>query len=383
MNTISKMVSLAALCLMMTPTAKAQDNEHMQGKSAKALQEKWFTVDTNLMRYETRVELGKGEYMLMKFSVLSDWTSGEDFQSVFPVIDKVMKAYKDSLNNEQNTQVLDIYIPANQKNIITRFNQYNESGNMMAIGEDGASSLKLGMDTLRVIQAKSANVRIQYTFILKRLANYNTYAHDEHWKKMTVEVVEAAVTDHRMRWKKHPNALRHGLNITIDPEKNTKHVADTWRMSGGVLTVEAGLGVSLVRNMLCPNYDYGISANFPRTGSNMFVRLSASGFVRFVETTPDRYKAYSTNFVNLELGSESSHDNPKSLFYKTSVGFGYKLLAKHETDRDPTMDKQMYRFFLNYSVNRFISVTPEFITNFRKADNKNSWVGLAVNLHIL
>ena len=383
MNTIYKMVSLATLCLAMTPAAKAQDNEHGQGKSAAELQKKWFTVDTNLMRYQTTVELGKGEYLLVKFSQLSDWTSGSDFLSVFPVIDKVMKAYKDSLANEQNTQVLDVYIPASQKNIISRFNQYNESGNMMTIGEDGAASLKLGMDTLRVVQAKAGNVKLQYTFILKRLANYNTYVRDEHWKKMTADFLDSTVAQHRLRWRKHPNALRHGLYITINPEKNTKHVSDSWRMSGGVLTVEAGVGVSLVRNMLCPNYDYGIAASFPRSRENMFVRLSASGFVRFVETTPDKYKAYSTNFLNLEVGNESGHDNGKSWFYKFSVGFGYKLLAKHEEDRDPTMDKQMYRLFLNYSLNKFISVTPDIVTNFRKGDSKNSWIGLSVNLHIL
>ena len=384
MNTISKIVALASLCLLTGTVTKAQNLLPKEELSSTArLQKKWFDYDEDKARYQFTIALDKDESLTIRFRTLSEWTSVNDFMNAFAATDKVMAAYKDSLLQEQYTQVLNVHIPVNQKNIIARFSQYNESANLMTINSDGAAALKLGMDTLNVLQLKAGIQKIQYRFILKKLGNYTAYAQDEYWKNKTAAAIDSIVNEYRRKWKK-PDAPGHGLTVSYNPMKNESSVSQGRPLKQSVLLIEAGIGVSLIRNTLCPNVDYGIGIRFNKDKEEAnFLRVSASGFYRFAETSPNKFKGYPTTFINLEFGSESTHNNPHSFFYKTSLGIGYKLLNKKEEDRDPTISKQMYRLFFNYSLNKFLVITPEFVTNFKKGDKNDNWFGLSVNLRIL
>jgi len=378
---------MASLCLSYMPLTWAQRADEPR-RSSRELQRQWFKTDGDKLHQFT-IELGEGESLVIKFKKISYWEAA-DFKNMFNGADRAMAIYKDSLLQEQQTFCLDIHIPANGSHVITRFRQYNEDGNMMAITDEGASVLKLGTDTLNVFQAKSitgANGRvttgyISYTFLLKKLGNYNTYALDDVWKAKVADTINAYLARHKQQFKR-PDATTHNLLIRYNPASNSK----TWALrkaSESTTFIEAGLGISLVRNTICPNAEYAIGGYIHKNDEFfLFTRLSVNSIARFVEQQPDKYKTYATTFINLEFGRESSHYKPQSIFYKTSIGFGYKLLNKKGEDRDPTMSKQMYRLFVNYSINKFFVFTPELVSNFRNGDRNNSWLGISLNFRLL
>ncbi len=386
MNTIQKIVAGAALCLIATPATHARTTDKKDTPETKAsiaeLQKGWFYMDEDEVKYKFTVELARGESLTVRFKKLSDWTTPDDFKAALTAADKAAAVYKDSLQQLQNTQTLDISIPANRKNLITRFQQVAESGSLMTISSEGASALKVGMDTLRILQTVHTGAQLQYTFLLKELANYNTYAQDDAWKEKTAAKIDSIIVACRAQWK-HPDARGHHLKVVYNPQTGTTSYDRSVTIGSGMLIVEGGIGVSLVRNTLCPNAEYGIGVYIHRSkDESTFVRFTGKSFYRYAETAQNRYKGYATTFLNLEFGSESNHSKPGALFYKTSLGFGYKLLNKHEEDRDPTMSKQMYRLFFSYHVNKFLAVVPEFITNFRRGDDRNRWFGVSVNLNL-
>ena len=390
MNTIRKIVALASLCLLSASATHAQNNDdNAYRNSSEAQQRRWFHMEDGKLRYEFTIQLERGESLTIRFKKISDWTSPNDLLNAFNSADKVMAAYKDSLGG-QNTKCVDIHVPVNRKNLISRLTPYNESGNLMAIDQDGAAALKLGMDTLRILQQNEIMVRnkketsqIQYTFLLKKLDNYMVYTHDDAWKIKTANTIDSIITAYRNRLRK-PDAKGNGLEVSYNPIKNTTSVYQGTRMSSNKLVLDGGFGVSLIRNTLCPNVELGMAVYLDQAEkNNMFLRFSYSSFVRFAETSPDHYKGYNTTFVNLELGNESNTRKPGSPFYKSSLGFGYKLLNKKGEDRDPTMSKQMYRIFFNYSINKFFVLTPEVVGNFKKGDQMNSWYGISLNFRFL
>lgn len=390
-----KIVALASLCFLCTPVIHAQTDNTPTNSAAAKLQKKWFDYDPTEIRHRFTIELNKGESVTLNLVKLEDWKSTSEFMTMMNSMDRVMRAYKDSVGQDQSTLTLDVSIPVNQKNMITRLKRTNEYGNLMTINSDGASSLKLGMDTLRVLQhipsrvsAKSqiwedeGTLWVQYVFVLKELSNYEDYARDNVWKEKAARKIDSLVRDYITR-KRHNNRSN-GVVARYNPETDTLRSYRGGGIRGTGLNIDAGFGVSLVRNTICPNLDYGIGIYLARDNNDaFFTRVSFSSFYRFVETTPDKYKVYGTMFVNAEIGGESNHRNPKSLFYKSSLGFGYKLINKKADERDPTMDKQMYRLFFNYSINKFFVFTPEIIGNFRKGDRYNGWIGLSVNFRIL
>lgn len=386
MKTIPKIVAGASLCLAATSISIAQISGNttpsQEGSTANALQEKWFAFDEGEAKYRFTTELDKGEYLLIRFKKLSDWGTQDDFNNALSAADKVMGLYRDSLLQAQYTRTIDISVPANRKNLITRFGQVNESGNLMTISSEGASALKVGMDTLRILQTVRSGAQIQYTFLLKDLGNYYTYAQDAAWKEKTAGKIDSIVVASRASWKR-PDAASHRMKVIYNPATGLTSYDRSRTIGGGILVVEGGMGVSLVRNMLCPNVEYGIGVYLRRTQrESTFVRFTGRSIYRYAETAPNRFKGYTTTFINLEIGGESNHKDKSALFYKTSLGFGYKLLNKQGDERDPTMSKQMYRLFFSYHVNKFLAVVPEFVSNFRRDDDRNRWIGVSVNLNL-
>lgn len=390
MNTTVHFVAGALLCLLFTADLRAQDNIRQEPPSA-SIQRKWFAPDFDEMRHQFTFDLGKDEHLVIRMKKLGYWTGADDLRQATAHAAEIMQVYKDSFANEQNTRCLDIHIPASRKNLIARFSQYTEGGNLMTVQGGEAAILKVGTDTLRILQKKkvrnSKNVEetaeIQYTFLLKNISNYSTYARDEAWQNKISTKMDSLVAEYTRRSKK-PDVPRHALEVSYDPALNKTTVFQgNPYMKRSQLMIEGGFGVSLIRNTLCPSLDYGVGVYVHKEEDGfMFVRLSMTAFYRFVETSPDHYKAYPTSFVNLELGGQSNRYDPKSLFYRTSLGFGYKLTNKKGEDRDPSMSKEMYRLFFNYSLNKSFVLTPEFVTNFRKNENYNGWLGLTLTFRL-
>lgn len=390
MHTIRKIMTAAVLSSLCSIHAAQAQQTGNNTATQMALQAKWFKSMDDNMQHQFTIELGEGESLIVRFKKVDHWTPVADFNNIFNRGHKVMAAYRDSLLDEQPALSLDINIPATGNHMITRFKRYSESGNLISINDDDVAVLKFGIDTLRILQEKriagskgETNVAdVQYTFLLKRLSNYSAYAQDMQWQSKAAATIDSVVALHRRKLKR-PDAPTNKLRVAYDPARNKLvQTAGVNRESRSF--VEAGLGISLVRNTLCPNVEYGIGVYIHKTTEfSLFAKLSTNTFVRFVETAPDKYKGYGTAFVNLEFGGESGNYSPKSLFYKTSLGFGYKLINKKSEDRDPSMDKQMYRLFLNYSINKFFVITPELVSNFRNNDRNNSWLGISFNFRLL
>lgn len=391
MNTIQKIVTLALSCLVGTTPLNAQTAAPASSGKPTAIGKSWFEMDEEYPRHRFSIQLDNGESLIITLKKLGHWTPSQDFFNLFEHTDRVMTAYKDSVLQEQHTLCLDVHIPANQKNIITRFTRYEQpGGNLATIDGTELATLKTGIDTLRILQLKAAKTgthkaesgRIQYTFLLKKLGNYETYAHNEAWKQKTGAMIDSIVAAYSNTTK--PDARRHSLNVNYTPENNYLNLSRGSGASPGKLIIDGGFGVSLVRNTLCPNAEYGIGIYLAREeGVNFFTRLSANYFYRFVESSPDNFKVYGTGFVNLELGGENRQKSENNnFFYKVSVGFGYKLTNRREKDRDPSMSKDMYRLFFNYAINKFFVFTPELISNFGKGDRYNGWLGISLGFRL-
>lgn len=356
-----------------------------------------FNLKEDAIKNHFTINIPGGDFLVIEFNNLSDWRDTGAFYNVMAATSTVLDKYRDSLRNPLTGKKVNIHLPISGQPITSRFSQSLDNGNLISIDADGTAPLKIGMDTIRVLKNLGTKktydgietVQIQYSFLLKDINKFKAIAANKQWQQQTAAIVDSVVGMYHKRWRDE-DAWYHRLYVNYDPAANAdqrltinQKVQENEKVfpQYDMLTFNGGFGVSLVRNTLCPNVDFGLSYYFYADKQILtFTRLSLNAFERFQEQPDRSFQTYTTAFVNLEIGTESNSKSSKLPFYSSSIGFGYKLVTKDQINRDPSMSYNMYRLFFNYGLSRSIVVTPEIVGNFKQKDKYNGWFGLGIKV---
>lgn len=394
----SKTTALAVLCACASYCASAQDYVFPEVKDQNKTVRELFEVKDYDLKHHFTIATGKGGYLVFEMQRLSAWKGKEDFFRYTEAILPVLTQYRDSFSRPLSTKRLDIHIPVQNKPIISRFSEQMINSNLQALDDKETVALKMTLDTLRIvkkfedrkIQGEQVPEHFQYTFFVRNITDVKALLADKDWMNHTAGLIDSVVTAYRREWRSQ-DAWFHHLFVSYDPARSPKkQLLVTRQLSeqNGVATQDmlsfsTGFGAALVRNTICPTADVGLQLTFYSDHESMFfTRLSASSFTRFEEQTGQRFKAYATSFVNAEIGFGVNRSNTKLKPYSLSLGFGYKLLNKHQADRDPSLPKYLYRMFFNYNLGKGIVITPEFYSDFASKASTRSWAGISVTFRL-
>lgn len=360
-----------------------------------------FSIPDSEVHHRFKVELMKGNYLLIDFRILSDWQSSDSgsFVQIIRTAAQVEDKYRSQMQNSQSSKRLDISIPISSEPVTARYREWNENSNLQVFTANDNAPLKIGMDTIRVVETwmestmnwqlrggsfsldHDGKAQLQYTFLLKDMDYISELAADEEWVRQTAGLLDSIVKANRLKWKR-PNRTTHNSYAVVAMHENSKPTislpADYNRshLTGGSLHVDAGYGVSLVRNMLAPTIDWGVSLTLPIEGPTCIVqRFSWSNFYLYDKQANNTFKGYVTSMLNYEVGIGS-----KDRIFG-NIGFGVRIFGavKHYED-DPSVTRDLYRLFFRYAVNRTITVTPELYMVPKHPDQ--NWVGVTLGIRI-
>jgi hypothetical protein len=361
-----------------------------------------FNIPDGELSHHFSIVLPKGGFLLVEFKNLSYWKDQGAFSKVVAAADMVADNYKDSMLNEQSSKLLEVHVPIKNEPITARLSQSYTNANVLSFTPQGKSILKLGMDTIRVVKnleekkvgKETEKVQLRYSFLLKDVSQIHELAQDQQWMTQTTSLIDSVVTVYRDKWKVQ-DAWYHTLYVNYDPAKDdkqrlviNKRAAETDLSTFGKVTfISASLGASLVRNTWCPNVEIGLGANlYSDAEGSLFTMLSMNTFYRYVEDAPNKFKGFTTTFINAEIGAGSGASAREIAsfipFYRISMGFGVKLNYGQKEYLDPATSGDIYKLFFNYSITKSLTVTPEFCGNF-KNNNSATWIGLGIKLRFV
>lgn len=335
--------------------------------------------------------------VVMHFSMtrMGLWQGKDEFRKPLLSAVEQLKLYQDSVSKFANSKRLDIHENPDGK-VFSKYTTSTINNNIRVVNSGSLEALKTGRDTLRIVKAFESRKqqglmmpeRMQYTFEMKELKEFSALLADEKWVDKSVKVIDSVVKMYQKKWR-NPDAGFHSLYVNAFPKGSgnqliisKRDIGDYNRMSG-ILTLNGGFGVSLVRNDICPTVNVGLQFHFAGDYDYVpFVRLSLNSFTRFEQKPDKKFQSFSTSFINAEFGTQTNEQNKFNKNFLFSMGLGYKLTTKEQIFRDPSLDKHMYKLFFNYSLNNNIILQPEFITNFKRREKENGWIGIAINFQL-
>jgi hypothetical protein len=357
--------------------------------------ESLFSANADDLSYNFTLIISKELKLNVAFSKASLWQGSDAFRSSLSVAEQQLKLYADSLKSFANSRRLDVHIPEKGEPIITRLSNSITNNNLRVQKDGQLDALKMEKDTLRMVQFYDCNnckqgaraPKTQFIFIVKSLNDLGSSLQDKEWVATTVHLVDSIMNVYKAKWR-NPDAEYHNLFVRYNPDNVDQPIRVSKRpigenRVGGLLLTETGLGVSLVRNTICPSVNFGLKLRLPSTEKeSIFFKVSLNSFLRYEEQADKRFKTYTTSFINAEFGIEQYNVGHSQSNLLLSMGFGYKLPTQDQFYRDPSMDENMYKLFFNYGLSKSIILQPEFISNFRKKEKGNGWVGISINFQL-
>lgn len=393
---MKKRICIVFLACTSVSSALAQSYIKSAGAKKSDRVENLFDTPKDDLDLNFQVNISKG--VMMYFSVTRNglWRGKEEFRKPLLIAAQQLKLYADSLKPFANSKRLDIHISSGEGEVLSRF-ATSEKHNNIRIDKSGElGALKMNSDTLRIVKAYDSKKtggyimaeRFQYTFEMKELKEFSSVIQDEQWVDVTVKMIDSLLAVYRQKWK-NPDAEFHSLYVkyyprdTVLPLFISKRRLEDFNKMSGILTINGGFGVSLVRNTLCPGVNAGMQFHFKGSEEEVpFVKFSINTIMRFEEQADKKFKSYSTSFIQAEIGIRTNEDVASDRNFLLSVGFGTKLNTEKQIFQDPSMDKHMYKLFFNYGLSKSIMLQPEFITNFRKNEQSNGWIGITLGFQL-
>lgn len=354
-----------------------------------------FSSSKNELDINFQIAIKKGLTLHFSMTRMGLWQGNEEFKKHLLVAKQQLKLYEDSVKIFANSKRMDINL-GTENAVISRYTKSTLNNDIRIEKEGKLDALKMGRDTLRLVkeygskkhQGELLIERVQYTFEMKELKEFASIANEEAWVERTATIIDSVVSVYRNKWR-NADAEYHALYVaapsldSMDKMFIKKRSPDDFNKGSGILFINGGFGVSLVRNSLCPSVNFGLQYHFRGAEDILpFIRLSMNTFTRFEEKPDKKFNAYGTSFVNAEIGFETNELNKLNKNALISIGLGYMLYPKDPLFRDPSMDKRMYKMFFNYSLSNTIILQPEFISNLGKKDNENGWIGITVNFQL-
>lgn len=345
------------------------------------------------VNYSFTIALPEHGFMIVEFPKFNDWQDGGAFRTVVQEAAKVSEQLKDSLKIPTAAYRLDMHLPISNTPVTARISEQAGSTNFVLLNDRDQAPLKIGMDTVRVLKTlrqekeTTRKVQVQYTFILKEMAQIQTLAADESWMTETSSFVDSVMSVYRSEWS-NPGAWYHQLFVQYRPEEtelskrlvinkkeNENAQAGIFRM----IYYDIGFGMSLVRNTIAPATEIGLTVILDKEReSTFFTRFSANSMGLFEKKPDGNFKAYGSTFVNFEIGTTTEGTTYALPLYTASLGFGVKIGSKND---HPSFQRDWYKLFFRYNITKTLSFRPEFYITPKRDDE--GIVGITVSLRII
>ena len=360
--------------------------------------EQTFNLDGRFFRIRDFVTLKEGRMILDLYKV-SDYESFKNLDSILTVFRKDVAFYKDSLDaNLTGGMRIDYVLSDDYSFKKIRFKRHNGDGEIFMNKDGEIARLKFEQDTIRIIIQKSmpgiarhksqpcdVPYSVQATFILGNYYDIDRVIGD----KVLAGIIDTLEKSSQPK-KTKKKYYQLPFTIVYNPYYNGKSGLDRieWLMNNEYdhfglphkprfLSVNATIGVGLVRNTVTPTADIGIQYNkywYPDM-HNLF-RLSVSPYCFFDKDAQGNFILNDNWFINADIGS--SYDNGQTGYVggwfgkECTFGVGYLFAGKGGYFKNST-----FKLFTDVMQIRGITIVPEFIfTN----DFKQIFPGITVKV---
>lgn len=374
-------ILLSALLLCCNIAVEAQDFRSPV-KNEERLKSMLFELSTNEYNHIFQAAMPGDNFLLIDFEKMSYWPDTAVLPQMFEIAAKATREVKDSFRSAVSSKRIDVHVPVKDRPLQVRLNDHNNADIVM-LNYDQQAPLKLGMDTIRIFKTLSVEEdkwgdeqreEIQYTFILKDVADMATLADNKELIADIAQTFDSVVTAKRSKWARE-DTWYHSIGLRYSPMEDKKLEYDNMGTIFKAIEVDYYFGASLFRNTLCPYLDIGASYKWPDNGKYNFAKVSFSTLAHFERITEANYNFYNTSFVNVELGIMVNKTNTKLPIYETSIGFGYML-----TNLPSLQQHKAVKMFWNYSLSPAVRITPDIYLLFREGQENYVWAGLTVSL---
>jgi len=344
--------------------------------------DKTFNVCDCQVNFRDFVKL-KDAKMVVEANNLNDFEVLKHLDSVLLNFKKDIAFYKDSLDDGNGGHVRIDYVLSSEyafKKI--RFKKYAPDGNIFIERDGDVSKLKLDQDTVRLIferenSAPSSQTGftikgkylVQVTFYMDNYTDIDKVIADKEMLHHTIDTLQSTQTlTHSVS-----DPYRNPLSVTYNPYESDSHFRLYHQMlkdeTGGisadnrndVLTVQANMGVGLIRNTFAPMADMGIEFRkyhrmYSKDKSYTLGGVYASSYFFFDKKADGNYHTYDNWFVNGYIGSAYKQNimgvNTKSI----AIGAGYLFAQKGGYFKNTTM-----KIFFDMQLANGVTISPELI----------------------
>lgn len=387
MNT--KIYCLLSVMLLAVITAWGQPQLKKPIKTEEQLKQELFELDKYQYNHTFRANLPDDNFLIVDFYKLSYWPEEDLLPLMFETAATVAQKVNDSFKSLITSKRIDVHLPVKNRPITLRLKEHDDGSDMITLNYDQQAPLKLGMDTIRILKTvvskeddKEAQ-KIQYTFVLKDMADIAALAKDTKLIERVTATFDSIVNNRREHWSAQ-DVWYHKIKIDYSPtvlEKENQLDVD-YNKPGFLngLDVDYYIGVGVFRNTVAPYLEVG--ASYKWVGKNpvqySFVKLSTSTMPLFERLDQATYNIYQLSYVNLEIGTLINKTDTWIPLYESSVGFGYLF-----TDHPSILPHEGGKMFWNFSLSPTVRITPELFCLFRKGQDNRVWPGVTLSLKFL
>lgn len=386
---MKKLILSAALILLSAYGALfAQDNAEesytarLMGMTKAA---QTFNVNENLINIRDFVVLREGR-MMLELTDITDYESFRNMDSILREFKKDIAFYKDSLaaNPVGNVRIDYSYSPGFSFKKL-RFKRYNPDGSMFLNQGGDISRLKFDQDTICIILQKEkpgigGRCMIPYTvqavFYLDNYYDVDRLLADNMLNKVvdTLEKVSRTKESHVNKKRLfsqysityNPYYAGEGSLQMVEWLMKNEYSLPARKRTNEFISINATLGLGLVRNTLAPTGDIGIqySKYWGSRSMHNLTRLSASPYFLFDKDEKNNYVVRDNWFINAEIGSIYDKKNKAKLTDReVTFGVGYLVLQKGDYFKNTT-----FKIFTNLMLTDGLTLMPEIIVtdNFKQ-----------------
>lgn len=395
---MKKIITPILLVLGLVNTSHAQTMEESTVKpfaDEQVVTDHLFNIEEQELNYHFTAELPGGNYAIIEWRHLSDWTNKGDLEHVIAIARKYYEQVQDSFKSATTAKRLDIHIPIENEPATVKILEHQPISNVVLLKGNMHAQLKVNMDTLKVLRTVGEVVgknqtylsQVQYTFLLKDIDQIKKVDEDKELTTDISRTFDSIVVDRRRDWN-NQDKWTHNLNVSYRPtsyERSNRLVAGRVRSDNNsgrfykAFEWDWNLGVILFRNSPCPMDEVGISYKWRNNHSQYwYVRMSEVSFPNIVWNGTLNYRSNALVFYNLEFGMLKSKAYTRIPLHQVSFGGGYSYNDPGSSYFDPTLRDDIFRAYISFSLSRVFKLT---FDNYFLGDNK-SFNGLTATVRL-
>jgi hypothetical protein len=369
---MKNILSFLLLCISFTAYTQTNDRNAVWSKTEKNFNARYIS-------HRHTVYLEKGNRMDVELYELASYDMLGNVDTILRTFKKEVDKLKDSLRVRPSDNVRIDLAYTNPDYKMMRITKYPAAGDMFVDRKGVIAPLKIDQDTIRILIQKRVTRKFRNGFVIKTytpaqltfiLNNYTDidelignktiqqhidtmrqasgkYASRSIWSSRSTIVYRPYDTIGRRRF-----FMNDWLVSEINPEVNNN-------VNKTRLTINANLGVGIVRNTLAPVADLGLELRDPWTAGLKEYRLFgiyASPYFVFERQANNTFKTHMNFFINGELGSRYDGKLLSVDFQRITLGGGYLLNPDGNYFKNTTA-----KLFMNFTLTKGITISPEVI----------------------